>query len=299
MLSAPFFLVIFHLLMKGKGTAAKNTLDILLSFFLVISLLQPLSAKNFVNADIVKFAHQLQNFYRWKVITVLPPGNGFVGHTELFSQLFLGKSFFLAKLTQKNTDLFYIHCYTSFRFLCRYCITKGKKCLPHKQRIPRNEKQTAIRLPVYVENLLFDDLQNIHGASLDADAAGDALGSRALGLQNHELHGANFHALAAGDALLLVDHVDAGLGVLGDSFMLTNLHALAALNAGHGLGTVALGNDLDAGIIGVEFLVEGFGAGLNALQASHTFGIFLNNELLHRKITPLFIYFFIYFIYFF
>ena len=111
-------------------------------------------------------------------------------------------------------------------------------------------KQAAIRLPVYVENLLFDDLQNIHGASLDADAAGDALGSRALGLQNHDLHGANLHALAAGDALLLIDHVDAGLGVLGDCLMLTDLHALAALDADIGLGTLTLGHDLQAGIAG-------------------------------------------------
>ena len=156
-------------------------------------------------------------------------------------------------------------------------------------------KQAAIRLPVYVENLLFDDLQNIHGASLDADAAGDALGSRALGLQNHDLHGASFHALAAGDALLLIDHVDAGLGILGDCLMLTDLHALAALDAGHGLGTVALGNDLDAGIIGVEFLVEGFGAGLNALQASHTFNILLCNELFHNGGFSFFIYLQVYY----
>ena len=144
----------------------------------------------------------------------------------------------------------------------------------------KNGRHFAARL---CKNLLFDDFQNLHGAGLDTDAAGDALGSGILGLQNHDLHGAGFHALAAADTQLLVDHVNAGLGILGDSAVLTDLHALAALDAGHGLGTVALGNDLDAGIIGVEFLVEGFGAGLNALQASHTFRIFLNNELLHKR----------------
>ena len=157
------------------------------------------------------------------------------------------------------------------------------------------EKQAASWPPAYVENLLFDDLQNIHGAGLDTDTAGDALGSRAFGLQNHDLHGAHFHALTAGNALLLIDHVDAGLRILSDGLMLTDLHALAALNAGHGLGTVALGNDLDAGIIGMEFLVECLGAGLNALQACHTFHILLCNELFHNGGFSFFIYLQVYY----
>ena len=37
----------------------------------------------------------------------------------------------------------------------------------------------------------------------------------------HNLHGAGFHALAALDAQLLVDHVNAGLGVLGDGLVFT------------------------------------------------------------------------------
>ena len=129
--------------------------------------------------------------------------------------------------------------------------------------------------------LLFDDLQDLHGASLDADAAGDALGSGALGLQDHDLHGADLDALAAADTVLLADHVDAGLSVLGDSAVLTDLHALAALDADVGLGVIALGNDLDAGQIGIKLLVESGGAGLDTLQASHALLALLDSQLLH------------------
>jgi hypothetical protein len=140
----------------------------------------------------------------------------------------------------------------------------------------------AAEAALYVGKLLLHDLQNLHGACLDADTAGDALGSGILGLQDHDLHGAGLDTLAAADALLLVDHVDAGLGILGDGFMLTGLHALAALDAGHRLGSVALRNDLNAGQIGIEFLVECLGASLNALQASHALGVFLNSQLFHN-----------------
>jgi hypothetical protein len=134
--------------------------------------------------------------------------------------------------------------------------------------------------------LLFDDLQDLHGASLHADAAGDALGNRRLFLVYHNLHGAGFHTLAAADAQLLVDHVNTGLGVLGNSAVLTGLHTLAALDANHRLGAAVLGShDLNAGIVGMELLIECLGAGLNALQASHTFGILLNSQLLHRMIS--------------
>ena len=130
--------------------------------------------------------------------------------------------------------------------------------------------------------LLFDDLQNLHGASLDTDAAGDALGSGIAFLQNHDLHGADFDTLAAADTLLLVDHVNAGLGVLGNGLMLAGLHALAALDADIGLGRIALGNNLDAGQVGIKLLVECFGTGLNALQTCHALGTLFNSELLHR-----------------
>jgi len=99
----------------------------------------------------------------------------------------------------------------------------------------------------------------------------------------HDLHGTSLDTLAAADAVLLIDHVNTGLGILRDRIMLASLHALAALDADHGLGTAILtGNDLDAGIIGMEFLVKSLGAGLNALQANHTFHILLNSEFLHN-----------------
>ena len=146
-------------------------------------------------------------------------------------------------------------------------------------------------LPANIGNLLFDDFQNLHGASLDADAAGDALGGGVAFLLDHDLHGADFYALTARNTLLLVDHVNTGLGVLGDRLMLANFHALTALNADIGLCSIALGNDLDAGKIGIKFLIKCFGTSLHALQTSHTFGIFLNSELLHgREISFIIIY---------
>ena len=132
-------------------------------------------------------------------------------------------------------------------------------------------------------SLLFHDFQYFHGAGLDADAAGDALGSGALVLHDHNLHGAGLDTLAAADTLLLVDHVDTGLGILGDSLVLTGTHALAALDADVGLGNASLLNDLDAAEGHIIFLIECFGAGLNALQASHTYFVFLDSELLHKK----------------
>ena len=99
----------------------------------------------------------------------------------------------------------------------------------------------------------------------------------------HNLHGADSHTSAAANTQLLIDHVDAGLGVLGDSAVLTSLHALTALDANHGLGLALLAcNDLDAGIVGIKFLIKCLGASLNALQASHAFRVFLNSQLLHR-----------------
>ena len=133
-------------------------------------------------------------------------------------------------------------------------------------------------------DLFFHDFQHFHGAGLGADAAGDALGGGVL--QNHDLHGACLHALAAGNTLLLIDHVNAGLGVLGNGLMLTGLHALAALDADRGFGTGTLGNDLDAGQIFVKFLVESLGTSADTLQACHTLDIFLNSKLFHSKGFP-------------
>ena len=134
--------------------------------------------------------------------------------------------------------------------------------------------------------LLLDDFQNLHGASLHADAASDALRCGIFRLQHHDLQGANLHALAAADALLLVNHVHAGLGILGNGLSLAYLHALAALNASHGLGGISLRNDADTAQILVKFLVKRLGAGLNALQAGHALSILLNSKLFHGN-TPL------------
>ena len=126
------------------------------------------------------------------------------------------------------------------------------------------------------ENLLFHDLQDFHGAGLDTDAAGDALGNGALGLQHHDLHGANLNALAAADAGLLIDHVHAGLLVLGDGTVLADLSALTALDADIGLCTGALGHNLNAAQIGVEFLIKSSRAGTDTFQAGHALGTFFN-----------------------
>jgi len=132
--------------------------------------------------------------------------------------------------------------------------------------------------------LLLHDLQDFHGAGLDTNAAGDALGNGVTFFMDHDLHGADLNALAAANAQLLIDHVHAGLGILGDGTVLTSLHALAALDADIGLGTAILaGNDLNAGIVRMELLIKGFGASLNALQAGHALYIFLNSELLHNR----------------
>ena len=131
--------------------------------------------------------------------------------------------------------------------------------------------------------LFLYDFQKLHGASLDTDATGNALGDRHLRLVDHDLHGASFYALSTADAQLLIDHINAGLGVLGDSTMLTGAHTLAALNAGHGLCAGAFCNDLDAGIVGVELFVKRLGASPDTFQTGHTFHILLNRQLLHIK----------------
>ena len=135
--------------------------------------------------------------------------------------------------------------------------------------------------------LLFHDLQDLHGASLDTNAAGNALGGGAVLGSDHDLHGASFYALAAGGAELLVDHVDTGLGVLGDSTGLTDLSALAALNTDHGLCFALLFHDLDAGQILMELLIESGGTCVNTLQTCHALSALFNSKLLHNKESPL------------
>ena len=132
-------------------------------------------------------------------------------------------------------------------------------------------------------NLLLDDLQDLHGAGLDTDAAGDALGSGGtLAVGDDQTEGAGLGALAAAGAELLADHVNAGLGILGDGTVGAGLGAQTALGADLGLGGTLALHDLDAGLGDIIDLVESLGASTNALQTSHTFNIFLNSELLHN-----------------
>ena len=131
--------------------------------------------------------------------------------------------------------------------------------------------------------LLFDDLQNLHGASLDTDTAGNALGSGAVFGHDHDLHGADLDTLAAGNALLLVDHVNAGLGVLGDGLVFTDLHALATLDADVGLGNAGLVHNLDAAEGHIIYLIKSLGTSLDALQAGHALLALFNRQLLHTR----------------
>ena len=125
-----------------------------------------------------------------------------------------------------------------------------------------------------------DDLEDFHGTCLGADAAGDALGSGLLGDLDQHMEGTYLGALAALGAELLVDGVNA-LGVLGDGAGFAGLGALAALDADHGLGGAVLLDNLDAGLIGMEVLVESVGAGLDASQAGHTFTTLFDCQLFH------------------
>ena len=149
--------------------------------------------------------------------------------------------------------------------------------------LPKRKRQLPKKPPYSKQKLLFDDLQNFHGASLDADAAGDALAGGSILRCDHDLHGADLHALTAGGAQLLVDHVDTGLGILGNGTGLTDLHALTALDADIGLCAGTLGNDTDAGQVLIELLIKCSRASTDALQASHALYIFLNCELLHKR----------------
>ena len=134
--------------------------------------------------------------------------------------------------------------------------------------------------------LLLNNLQHFHGAYFYADAAGNALSGGAAFLLDHNLHGADLYALAAGGTQLFINHINAGLGILSNGTGFADLSALAALDAGHRLSCAVLIHDFDAAQILVEFLVKSLGAGTDALQAGHTFNIFLNGKLLHLKRSP-------------
>ena len=129
--------------------------------------------------------------------------------------------------------------------------------------------------------LFFDDLQQLHGTCLDADAAGGAFAGIRDGLVlDDEAEGTRFNAFSAAGAELAADHPDA-LGVLGDRAGGTDLGALAALDTDHGTDVLAALNDLQSGLIGVEFLIVCVGAGADALQTCHARNILLDEKFLH------------------
>lgn len=142
--------------------------------------------------------------------------------------------------------------------------------------------------------LLFDDFQQLHGASLGTDAAGDALGGIFYIVSlDHNMERASVLAGTATGAELLIDGVNS-LGVLGDGAVGAGSCALAALDTYHRLSLALEFNDLEGSLVLVEFLVEGLGASLNTLQASHALNIFFCGELFHNEL-PLMVnkYFFI------
>ena len=126
------------------------------------------------------------------------------------------------------------------------------------------------------------DLEHFHRAGLDADATGDALGGVGhLRLKNDHAKGAGFLTLAAADAELLVHHANARFGVLRNRAVLTGRSTLAALHTGHRANPARALNNLHAGLVRVEFLIKGVGAGTHALQAGHALRTFLYGQFLH------------------
>ena len=103
------------------------------------------------------------------------------------------------------------------------------------------------------------------------------------------MEGADLGALAAAGTQLLVNHVHAGLGILGDGTSLTGLGTLAALDADIGLCGTVFVHDLDAGFVLVELLVESGGAGTDALQACHAGGTLFDAQFFHSQ-SPFFLY---------
>ena len=142
-------------------------------------------------------------------------------------------------------------------------------------------KEPILRVCFKQTGSLLDDFQKFHGAGLDADTAGDALGSIGSILRHdHNLEGTRRNALAAADTELLVDHVHA-LGVLGDCAVLTGSCALTALDTGHGFGSAFTLHDLNAGFIRMEFLIEGIGTGSDTFQTGHAIDALLYSKFLH------------------
>ena len=147
----------------------------------------------------------------------------------------------------------------------------------------KNGKMGSQRLPIRCTQLFLHDLQQLHGTCLDANAAGGALaGIWGVFVLDDQAEGTGLDALAAAGAELAADHPDA-LGVLGDRAGGTDLGALAALDTDHGTDVLAALDDLQSGLIGVEFLIVCVGAGADALQTGHALHAFFDGQLFHER----------------
>ena len=138
--------------------------------------------------------------------------------------------------------------------------------------------------------LFFNDLQNLHGAALHADATGNALACRAAGngRGNDDMEGADLRAFSAARAELFVDHVHTRLGILGNGASLTGFGALASLDAGQRLRSPVLLHHLDACLVLMKLLVEGLGTSPDTLQTCHAGGSFFDRNVLHCQSPSLF-----------
>jgi hypothetical protein len=161
--------------------------------------------------------------------------------------------------------------------------------IQNKFSVIKNAEPTNRGSAYYNMYLFFDDLQQLHGTSFHTNTTCNALGNGITLFVDHDLHGTCFHTLTTTNAQLLVDHINTGLGILCNGTMLTHTHALATLDAGIRLSAVALGDNLNAGIVGMELLIKSLGASANTFQASHTFQILLNSKLFHLRKTPFFL----------
>ena len=134
--------------------------------------------------------------------------------------------------------------------------------------VKKDDRQLTLPVKIFIKLLLYD-FQNLHGASFDADAAGNALGCVGCAFRHdHHTKGTSCHTFTAADTKLLIDHVHA-LGILRDGAFGAGAGALAAHDAVHDLGlTVGLGDDLDAAEVGIVLLIEGLGAGDNTAHTS-------------------------------
>lgn len=90
------------------------------------------------DGNVVFLYECITNYIIFCIVTVLPMGNGFIGHAELFSELLLRHTFLFSQGGYEFPDSDLIHFY----------IPPGKniaqlprECLPHKQRIPLDKPE--------------------------------------------------------------------------------------------------------------------------------------------------------------